>query len=49
MGDVNSTQEAEGLAIVQPAIAQAVLPAGSSASTGDVNTRFHSNPLSWLS
>jgi hypothetical protein len=48
-GDVNRTQEAEGSAIVQPAIAQAVPSAGSSASTGELNTRFHRNPLSWLS
>jgi hypothetical protein len=46
ISDVNSAQEPDGLAIVQPAIAQAVVPAGSSASTGELNTRFHVNPLS---
>ncbi len=49
IGDVNSTQELEGSAAAQPAIAHAVPPAGSSSKTGELNTRFHINPRSWLS
>src|SRR5579859_6029568 len=49
IGDVNSTHGLEGSGTAQSAIAHAVAPAGSSAATGELNTRFQLNPRSWLS